>query len=220
MGARVLTGGSERRTHAMRSPVHWGLLGLLIERPGYGYDLYQRFQRTYGKLIELSCQAQIYKGLDALEGRGLVEPIPSEVAVAEEPRQPKTRYRAHAEAVPAYRGWLITQVIQERQRLELLALLVGALPHRDALIVVDRYEQHLLSERTSAPGMPDGAPALARRLAEHAKQLETGLALRWTTYARRELEAAIDAQGWGHLSASAAPAGASAAQPGGRVALR
>jgi len=220
MGARVLTDGSERRTHAMRSPVNWGLLGLLLERPGYGYDLFQRFQRTYGKLIELSCQAQIYKGLDALEDRGLIEPLPSEVAVPEELRQPKTRYRARAEAVPAYRDWLIAQVAQERQRLELLALLVGELPHHDALVVVDRYEQHLLSERTSAPPVPDGAPAVARRLAEHAKQLETGLALRWTTYARRELEASIDAQRTAEASASAAPPSATAARAVDRVALR
>ncbi len=195
MGTRDLIEGSERRTFAMRSPVNWGLLGLLIERQGYGYDLFQRFKRTYGKFIVLSCQAQIYKGLDALEYRGLIEPLPSEVAVPEEQRQRKTRYRARAEGVPAYREWLSTQVSQEHQPLELLALQVGALPPRDALVVVDRYEHRLLSERESAPPALDGAPALARRLAQHAEQLETGLALRWATYARRELEASIDAQG-------------------------
>jgi DNA-binding PadR family transcriptional regulator len=194
MGARVDIDRSERRTFAMRSLVNWALLGLLIERPGYGYDLFQRFKRTFGKLIDLSCQAQIYKGLDALEERGLIEPLLSEVALPEELRQPKTRYRARAEAMPDYRDWLISQVTQERQRLELLALLVGMLPPRDALVVVDRYEQHLLSERGSAPPPLDGASAAARRLAEQAKELEAGLALKWTTYARRELEAAIDAQ--------------------------
>jgi DNA-binding PadR family transcriptional regulator len=217
MGARVDIDRSERRTFAMRSPVNWALLGLLIERPGYGYDLFQRFKRTFGELIVLSCQAQIYKGLDALEERGLIEPLSSEEALPEELRQPKTRYRARAEAMPDYRDWLITQVTQERQRLELLALLVGALPPRDALVVVDRYEQHLLSERGSAPPALDGASARARRLAEHAKQLETGLALKWTTYARRELEAAIDAQARGRESGQA---GASTAQRGHQVALR
>jgi DNA-binding PadR family transcriptional regulator len=177
----------------MRSPVNWALLGLLIERPGYGYDLCQRFKRTYGKSIELSCQAQIYKGLDALEERGLIEPLASEETLPEELRQPKTRYRARAEAVPDYRDWLITQVTQERQSLELFALQVGTLGARDALVVVDRYEQHLLAERQDAPPALDGAPALARRLAEHAGQLETGVALKWTTYARRQLQAAIEA---------------------------
>lgn len=221
MGDRVLTDGSGRRTFAMRSPVNWGVLGLLIDRPGYGYDLFQRFKRTYGKTIELSCQAQIYKALNALEGRGLIEPLPSEIAEPEEElRQPKPRYRACAEAVPAYRDWLVTQVTQEGQHVELLAIQVGALPPHDALVVVDRYEQHLLSERESAPPMPDSAPALARRLAAHAKQLEAGLALKWTTYARCELEASIDAQRTAQASATAAPAGTTGVQPGDRVALR
>ncbi|HEY5344333.1 MAG TPA: hypothetical protein VIJ66_11835 [Solirubrobacteraceae bacterium] len=200
MGARDLIDGSERRTFAMRSEVNWGLLGLLIERQGYGYELYHRFGRTYGKLIVLSCQAQIYKGLDALEERGLIEVLPSEIALPAQahkpttryPGQPKTRYRALAAAVPGYRDWLITQVTQEGRCVELLALLVGALPPRDALVVIDRYEQHLLSERRAAPPVTDGASVLARGLAEHAKDLETGLALKWTTYARRELDASID----------------------------
>jgi hypothetical protein len=200
MGARDVIDGSERRTFAMRSEVNWGLLGLLIERQGYGYELYHRFVRTYGKLLVLSCQAQIYKGLDALEERGLIELLPSEDALrahAHKPAtryraQPKTRYRALAEAVPSYRDWLLTQVTQEGQCVELLALLVGALPARDALVVVDCYEQHLLAERSSVPPALDGASVLARGLAEHAKQLETGVALKWTTYARRELQASID----------------------------
>jgi hypothetical protein len=104
--------------------------------------------------------------------------------------------------VPAYREWLITHVTQERQQLELLALQVGALPPQDALVVIDRYEAHLLSERDQAPPALDRASALARELAERAKQSETGLALSWTTYARRRLEASIDAH------------------PGDRVALR
>jgi len=201
----------------MRSPINWGVLGLLIERPGYGYDLVQRFPRTYGDTLELSSPSQVYGALTALEGRGLIEPLPSEIALPEELRQPKTRYRARAEAVPAYRDWLIAQVTQERQRLELLALLVGALPHRDALVVVDRYEQHLLAERGSAPPALDGASARARRLAEHAKQLETGLALRWAAYARRELQASIDAQRTAQASASAAPPGASTGRAGGQI---
>jgi DNA-binding PadR family transcriptional regulator len=217
MGARVDIDGSERRTFAMRSPVNWGLLGLLIERPGYGYDLFQRFTRTYGKSIELSCQSQIYKALDALQERGLIELIPGDVALPDELRQPKPRYRARPEAVPDYRDWLITQLTQERQRLELFALQVGMLPPGDALVVVDRYEQHLLSERKDAPPALDGAPALARRLAEHAKQLETGVALRWTTYARAELQAAIDAQTGRRESGET---DAIATQPGVRVAAR
>lgn len=121
----------------------------------------------------------------------------------EDQRQRKTRYQACAEAVPSYRDWLIAQVSQERQHLELLALQVGALPAHDALVVVDRYERYLLAERAGAPPALDGASPRARRLAEHAKQLETGVALKWTTHARRELQAGIEAQGTAQASATA-----------------
>lgn len=206
MGERVLIDGIQRRTFAMRSRVNWGVLGLLIERPGHGYDLFLRFQRTYGSLIEVPHQRPIYKALIALEERGLIEEVLPDVAPHEQPAQPKPRYRARAEAVPAYRERLIAQVEQERQQLELLALQVGALPPPDALVVVDHYERHLLSEREQAPPALDRASVLARELAEHATQLETGVALRWTTYARRKLEAAIEAQAAAQASASAAPA--------------
>jgi len=178
----------------MRSVINWSLLGLLIARSGYGYDLFHRFERTFAELLRLSSPSQIYKGLDALEELGLIEPLRSGGAVPEEQRQRKTHYRASAEAVPAYRDWLLAQVSQERQHLELLALQVGALPPQDALLVIDRYERHLLTERSSAPPALDGAPPLAGRLTQHAEQLETGVALKWTAYARRELQPRIDAQ--------------------------
>jgi hypothetical protein len=195
MGAGVDIDGSERPAFAMRSRVNWAVLGLLIERPGHGYDLFQRFQRTYGSLIELTHQRPIGKALQALEKLGLIEALPPEVCPGRGSTTSKPRYRARAEAVPAYREWLIAQVTQERQVLQLLALQVGALPPRDALVVVDHYERHLLSTRVEAPPAFDRASVLARDLAEQAKQLETGVALRWTTYARRMLEAAIEAQG-------------------------
>jgi hypothetical protein len=37
---------NDRSTATMRSPINWGLLGLLIQRPSYGYELVQRFERT------------------------------------------------------------------------------------------------------------------------------------------------------------------------------
>jgi DNA-binding PadR family transcriptional regulator len=204
MGARVLTDGG---VSAMRSTINWAVLGLLIDRPGYGYDLLQRFPRTYGDALELSSPSQVYGALTALQGRELIEPLPSEVALPVEPRQPKTRYRARAQAVPAYQEWLIAQVTEERQRVELLALLVGALPARDALVVIDRYEQHALAKRVSAPPMLDGPSTLARRLAEQAQHLETGLAVEWAAEARRELEARIDAERAAQASPTAGRAG-------------
>jgi DNA-binding PadR family transcriptional regulator len=199
MGVTAVTGATSKRGFAMRSPVNWAVLGLVIERTGYGYDLFQRFERIYGNMLELSCQAQVYKALDALEDRGLIERLPPETPVLGAERQPKLRlrYQATEQGRCSYRDWLIAQVTQERQRSALFALQVGALPPREALAVIERYEQHLLAERQSARGAPtlEGSSGLARKLAEESQRLEAGLALKWTAYARQELEATIDAHG-------------------------
>lgn len=36
----------------MRSPLNWALLGLVIQRPSYGYELVQRFERIYEDALE------------------------------------------------------------------------------------------------------------------------------------------------------------------------
>ena len=53
----------------MRSPINWALLGLVIQRPSYGYELVQRFERTYEDALELSSPSQVYTALDALSAQ-------------------------------------------------------------------------------------------------------------------------------------------------------
>ena len=62
----------------MRSPLNWALLGLVIQRPSYGYELVQRFERTYEDALELSSPSQVYTALDALRRRSLIEELPAE----------------------------------------------------------------------------------------------------------------------------------------------
>ena len=57
----------------MRSPINWAVLGLLIERPGHAYELFQRFDSAYAGAIELSSNSQINGALKALRERALIE---------------------------------------------------------------------------------------------------------------------------------------------------
>jgi DNA-binding PadR family transcriptional regulator len=181
----------------MRSPIGWGVLGLLIERTGYGYDLVHRFERTYRDTIELSSPSQIYKALTALEDRGLIEKVPQQESAVEELRQPKPHYRATAEGLSGYQDWLLVQVTQERQRSSLFAIQLAMLEPRAALALLDRCEQTYLTQQQAPAGDPSlgGASTLARRLVAEVRRLEAGQTLKWTEYARRELQAAIAAQG-------------------------
>lgn len=185
MGVRV---GVERGSGAvaMRSPVNWSLLGLVIQRPSYGYELVQRFERTYGDSLELSSPSQIYTALDALERKGWIEemaPEPSTVV-----RQPKPHYRVTAEGLRCYREWLIAQAHEERRRSRVFARQLAMLPPADALAVIERYEHACLADAsgTTPVGGPgdDGAAGLLTRLELEDDRLALEARLAWIHYAR------------------------------------
>jgi DNA-binding PadR family transcriptional regulator len=177
----------------MRSPINWALLGLLIQRPSYGYELVQRFERTYADTLELSSRSQIYTALDSLARRALIEHARS--ARMEDPvRQPKLHYRATQAGVCAYERWLVGQVSDDERRSRLIAQHFAALAPEHALGVLERCAQACLDaagrlaaddeHRSEHPG------ALAERLAGEEERLRVGAILSWIEYARSELLAA------------------------------
>jgi DNA-binding PadR family transcriptional regulator len=175
----------------MRSSVNWALLGLVIERPSYAYDLAQRFERRYGDALTLSNIGHAYTALGSLEDRGLVEEIPG----TREGRQPRPHYRATGSGLSAYRQWLIGLADEDRRRSRLFVLALSALAAdpEQSLEVVSRYEQTWLSEgmSTAIPREPDDSPnavvALLQRLAHEESRLAVGAKLAWIEYARQEL---------------------------------
>jgi DNA-binding PadR family transcriptional regulator len=196
-GARV---ANERGAAALRSPVSWALLGLVIQRPSYGYELVQRFERTYGDALELSSPSQIYTALDALERRELIEKLPPGKAT-EGSRQPKPHYRATAEGLSSHADWLIEQVGDERRRSALFSLQLAVLEPQAALAILTRYEQLCLRAASDAPSAPSGdqtteqtpseasAGELASRLLDEAERVSVQARLAWIGYARREFTA-------------------------------
>lgn len=187
----------EREAATMRSPVNWALLGLMIERPSYGYELVQRFERTYGELLSLSSASQIYNALDALVRRGLIEEIETAAPSLSAVRQPKLHYRATDEGVRRYQDRLIAHVTEERRRSRLFARELSALAPEAALAVIDRYEQLCLEQAASVKPatLPDHASdanaSLADRLASEDERLTMEAKLPWVEYARREFKALL-----------------------------
>jgi DNA-binding PadR family transcriptional regulator len=184
-------------TGAMRSPVNWAVLGLMIERPSYGYEILQRFERNYGDLLKLSSPSQIYTALDSLRERGMIEAtIEASPGVAS--RQPKLHYRATEEGVRRYQEHLMGQAEEDRRRSSLFARELAALAPEAALAVLDRYEQMCLAQATMAqrrdvePATPDASKTLADRLAGEEERVAMEAKLPWIEYARRELRAMAD----------------------------
>lgn len=184
-----------RNNHlAMRSQVNWALLGLVIQRPSYGYELVQRFERIYDDALELSSVSQIYTALDTLERRGLIEEIAPGGELGLPTRQPKPHYRATEEGVRSYQQWLMAHVQDERRRSRLFARQLAMLGAADALAVLDHYERACLAEACATPvaadRSSDEAISLVARLeAEDARRV-LDARLPWITYARTQFMAA------------------------------
>jgi DNA-binding PadR family transcriptional regulator len=173
---------------SMKSPIHWALLALVIERPSYAYDLAQRFTRAYEGALSLSSISQIYTALDALSSRALVEEIPG----SRETRQPRPSYRVTADGLREYEAWLIRQVEEERRRQRLMVLQLTALKRRpDAGGILDRYEQAWRAEEPQEPRVADddGASDCLFALLREQSRLLSEAKLSWIGYARKALGA-------------------------------
>jgi len=176
----------------MQSPVNWALLGLVIDRPSYAYELAHRFDRTYDGALSLSSTSHVYTALAALAERGLIEEVPGSGTG----RQPKPCYRAADGAVELYQQWLIGQLAEERRRQRLFAIELAALMGRPELArgVIDGYEQACLKEASDPLPSQDACSEeevsqLAERLIDEENRLVVGARLAWVQYVRRELAA-------------------------------
>jgi DNA-binding PadR family transcriptional regulator len=193
----------------MRSAVNWAVLGLVIERPSYGYELFQRLERRYGGVLDPPI-SQIYAALNALERADLIEPLPLEqpLAAPQEPprapakRQPKVHYRATASGARAFREWVAEQMRDDPQHVELLRRIAGAAAAgldrvRSMRELVDAYERACVQEASRLPLPPARSgttPAaaggeLVERLVLAARRGLLDAHFAWIAYARREIEA-------------------------------
>jgi len=183
----------------MRSLVNWALLGLVIDRPSYAYELAQRFERTYRGALTLSSVSHAYMALSTLRDRGLVE----EVAGTGSERQPKPHYRATPRGVRAFREWLVGQVSYNRQRQRLLVLQLSTLARAPgmALEILDQFEETWLQYAEAAsPRPPPHAGAedgsrLTERLVSEETRLTVSAKLAWAQYAREQFTALASKRG-------------------------
>jgi len=182
---------SERQAGTMRSSIAWALLGLVIERSSYGWELVERFRRVYGGALELSSPRRVYTALESLKVRELVEEVPGDERESAS-RQPRPRYRATEHGVGAYQDWLLAQMEEARQRSRMFARQLALLEPRAALEVIDEYERGWLEDADEAAALEPHRQDVAQRLAEEDEHLALEARLSWIRYARRELLAMID----------------------------
>lgn len=190
----------------MYSPLNWALLGLVIERPSYGYELARRLERLYGDMLDVRRDSRVYKALDALAERSLIETTGVAGAVAAgTDRQPKRHYQATDLGLGSYRAYLVEQLREARRRSQLLArqLAVFADQPRVALRVIDAIEEACLEEAVRAPIVPppasgdDSRVALVASLTGEERRLAMEAALPWVEYARATFTTRLRREGAG-----------------------
>jgi len=180
----------------MRSSVNWTVLGLVIERPSYGWELWKRFERLYGDVLPVGGESNVYAALDALRGRGFIEVVGEpRRGGSDAGRQPKPHYRATAEGLEDYAGWVIAQAREHSRRSVLFARQLGALSEQPeiALGILERYQLACLDDKGArvpmASEFPAFVPGLADRLASAYGRSVKAAMLEWIDCARREFTA-------------------------------
>lgn len=165
------------------------VLGLVIERPSYGYEVWQRFEARFGEVIDVGA-SRIYQAFDGLLADGLIEQAPGVPGGSR--RQPRPCYRATDRGTDAHRTWLAEELRGDPARLELhrRLLATGADDLPTLLQVVDRYEQGCLDEIAALrPDARPAAEAMRDRLLAEERRLVLEARMRWILFARRQLEA-------------------------------
>lgn len=144
--------------------LRYGVLGFLIERRGYGYDLVQRLTARLGSAWQLTPSA-VYTALDQLEEEGLIEAVSDDAADEEaalEPKGPRAaprrRTRRRLDRViysPTNRGraefqaWLArpsARIEPIRSELQLKVALAGP-DHLPSLLETLAHEEQLILQR-------------------------------------------------------------------------
>jgi DNA-binding PadR family transcriptional regulator len=194
------------------------VLGLVIERPGYGYDLAQRLRERFGS--SGFAPTGVYSALDQLSAEGLVRNAGSLAGGSAERAAPRTIYEATPAGVQQFDRWMRSDSPPANVRDELNMKLALSRP-RDLPALIElacAQERECLARlqalrQALAPGSPAGAGRRPLAWGEVA-----GLLVRDAE--TRQLQARVEwlQRSRAIMSRLAGAARADAGQPGGRLA--
>jgi DNA-binding PadR family transcriptional regulator len=103
------------------------VLGLVIERPGYGYDLARRLEERFGS--SGFAPTGVYSALDQLSSEELVRNAGSRAAAANERAAPRTIYEATPKGIDHFESWMLGCTSLAPVRDELYMKIALSRPH-------------------------------------------------------------------------------------------
>jgi DNA-binding PadR family transcriptional regulator len=81
------------------------VLGLVIERPGYGYDLARRLEERFGS--SGFAPTGVYSALDQLSAEALIRSAGPSTGGANERAAPRTIYQATPKGIDRFENWML-----------------------------------------------------------------------------------------------------------------
>jgi DNA-binding PadR family transcriptional regulator len=172
------------------SPLKGAILGLVLERPGHGYDLGARLGARLGPSWAIDPK-RLYRMLDQLERAGLISgAVESD---PENPRQQRTVYSATDLAPDALRMWLETLAPREPTRVEIQAKVAAAreqdVPQlRQALLQYERECLELLRQSSGPPLPVRSWMGLVMDIVRDASDAQLRAEIEWAKRTRRRIE--------------------------------
>jgi DNA-binding PadR family transcriptional regulator len=149
------------------------VLGLVIERPGYGYDLARRLQERFGS--SGFAPTGVYSALDQLGAEALIRSAGSRDDSANERAAPRTIYEATPKGIDHFEQWMLGGSSLAPVRDELYMKIALSKPHnlsrlielaqaqeRDCLARLDDLKRPLTRSRSAPRAWPDVAVLLVR----------------------------------------------------------
>lgn len=196
------------------------VLGLVIERPGYGYDLARRLQERFGS--SGFAPTGVYSALDQLSSEALVRSVGCKTGTDKGRGAPRTIYEATAEGIERFEEWMLDSSSLAPVRDELYMKLALSKPHNLSRLIelAQTQEEDCLARlqalrRPAARAMaaPAGWSDVAVLLVRDAEIKQLQARVEWLQKAR-----SIMGKLSGAKAQDSAPGGRETASPEGVVA--
>ncbi len=174
----------------MTSEVYWTVLGLIIEAPDYGAELFRSYQREYDELQPVSESSHIYAAINELEDRGYIREVrASRRSRAGVGRQPRPHYEATELGIRDFIDHLVEQAEADRKSHELWLRQLAAFAEQPsvALHVLGRFQRICLQRvgtlgEGAAGEPPEAREELVAHLAAKHERFAGGGTLSWLKY--------------------------------------
>jgi DNA-binding PadR family transcriptional regulator len=119
----------------------YAILGLVIERPGYGYQLAQRLEERFGS--STFAPSGVYSSLDQLGRKGLVRAAGEMGGGLARRAAPRTIYEATEDGVKHFEAWMLSSSSLPPLRDELHMKIALCRPHDVPRLIDQIYGQEL-----------------------------------------------------------------------------